>query len=122
MGDNWRENFSVDVINGTPGNELKFQGRRLITTYLRVGYDPEGSWRTFGLRRDFHPAHKMQAEDDISASVVVPTEQLAKLNEEYHQPSVKFVQNCEYRASSNVPTMRFIAVTTNRRNWIFRGR
>jgi len=97
MGDNWREHFSVDVINGTPGNELKFQGRRLVTTYMRVGYDEDGSWRTFGLRRDFHPAHKMQAEDDITASVVVPVERLAKLNEEYNRPAVKFVKNCEYR-------------------------
>lgn len=97
MGDDWREHFSVDVINGTPGNELKFQGRRLVTTYMRVGYDQDGSWRTFGLRRDFHPAHKMQVEDDITASVVVPAERLAKLNEEYHRPAVKFVKNCEYR-------------------------
>ncbi|MCG3149930.1 MAG: PPi-type phosphoenolpyruvate carboxykinase [Verrucomicrobiae bacterium] len=97
MGDNWREHFSVDVINGTPGNELKFQGRRLVTTYLRVGFDEDGSWRTFGLRRDFHPAQKIQAEDDISASVVVPVERLKKLNEEYQQAAVKFVQNCEYR-------------------------
>ncbi|MEI6082817.1 MAG: hypothetical protein WCS70_00795, partial [Verrucomicrobiota bacterium] len=97
MGEDWLEHFSVDVINGTPGNELKFQNRRLVTNYLRVGYEPDGSWRTFGLRKDFFPAHKMQVEDDITASVVVPAERLAKLNSDYRQASVKFVKNCEYR-------------------------
>jgi hypothetical protein len=97
MGEDWLEHFSVDIINGTPGNELKFQNRRLVTNYLRVGYEQDGSWRTFGLRKDFCPAHKMQVEDDITASVVVPTERLTRLNEEYRQHSVKFVKNCEYR-------------------------
>ncbi len=97
MGDNWREHFSVDIINGTPGNELKFQGRKLVTNYLRVGYERDGSWRTFGLRKDFHPAAKLQTEDDITASVVVPSDHLPKLNPQYKQSSVKFVKNCEYR-------------------------
>lgn len=36
-GDDWRRYFRVDTINGTPGNELKFDNRKLGTTYLRVG-------------------------------------------------------------------------------------
>jgi hypothetical protein len=71
-GKNWREHFSVDVVNGMPGNELKCENRKLATTYLRVGFDPDGAWRVFSLRKDFHPAAKLQLEDDISASVVVP--------------------------------------------------
>src|SRR5690606_27576815 len=35
-GDKWREHFSVDIINGKPGNELKCDNRRLVTTHLRV--------------------------------------------------------------------------------------
>jgi len=97
MGDAWREHFNVDVINGTPGNELKFQNRKLVTNYLRVGYEPDGSWRTFGLRKDFHPAKKLPMEDDISASIVVPADRLEKLNPHYHNPAVKFTANCEYR-------------------------
>ena len=97
MGDAWREHFSVDTINGKPGNELKFQGRRLIANYMRVGYEPNGAWRTFGLRKDFCPARKIQVEDDITASVVVPAGRLAKLNPDYANSSVKFVQNCESR-------------------------
>ena len=67
-GDDWRDHFSVDIINGTPGNELKCDNRKLVTTYLRVGFDDDGAWRTFGLRKDFHPAVKVQMEDDITAS------------------------------------------------------
>ncbi len=61
------------------GNELKCDNRKLVTTYLRVGFDTDGSWRTFGLRKDFHPAVKIQIEDDITASVVVPPGALERL-------------------------------------------
>src|SRR5258708_248560 len=68
----WRDHFSVDTINGNPGNELKCHNRKLATAYLRVGFDADGAWRVFGLRKDFYPAAKIQMEDDITASVVVP--------------------------------------------------
>jgi len=96
-GDRWREHFSVDAINGIPGNELKFHDRKVVTTQLRVGYLADGSWRTFGLRKDFMPAIKVQYEDDITASVVVPTHELNGLQPLFDAPSVKFVQNCEFR-------------------------
>ena len=96
-GEEWRGHFSVDSVNGTPGNELKCDNRRLVSNYLRVGFEQDGSWRTFGLRKDFHPAVKIQTEDDITASVVVPSTKLALLNPEYKNPSVKFVYNCEKR-------------------------
>ncbi len=38
-GDNWREHFAVDRINGIPGHELKFDNQKLVNYYLRVGYD-----------------------------------------------------------------------------------
>ncbi|MDR3401580.1 MAG: hypothetical protein P4L99_03695, partial [Chthoniobacter sp.] len=95
----WRDHFSVNIINGTPGNELKCDNHKLVTTYLRVGFDADGSWRTFGLRKDFHPAVKVQMEDDITASAVVPARALvealpAGTNLDL---SLKFVQNCEQR-------------------------
>ncbi len=85
-GNNWREHFSVDIINGVPGNELKIDNRKIVTTYLRVGFDSDGLWRTFGLRKDFHPSLKIQMEDDITASTVVPLP---------NGHSLKFVKNCE---------------------------
>lgn len=96
-GDRWREHFSVDIINGTPGNELKCDNRKLVTTHLRVGFDADGAWRTFGLRKDFHPAVKIQAEDDITASVVVPAAKLENLPDTITSSSLKFVKNCERR-------------------------
>ncbi len=94
----WREQFSVDIINGESSNELRLGRKKLATQFLRVGYDADGSWRTFGLRKDFHPAAKVQAEDDITASVTVPRDALVGLDEATRrQHSVKFVQNCENR-------------------------
>ena len=98
-GADWRDHFSVDIINGKPANELKCDNRKLVTTYLRVGFDADGSWRTFGLRKDFHPAMKIQAEDDITASTVVPPGRLRDLPETgaTGADSLKFVQNTETR-------------------------
>jgi len=96
-GDHWREHFSVDVINGIPGNELKCDNRKLVTTHLRVGFDADGLWRTFGLRKDFYPGTKIQFEDDITASVVVPPGRLENVPGANGTASLKFVKNCEQR-------------------------
>jgi hypothetical protein len=93
----WREHFSVDTINGTPGNELKLDNRKLNTIFLRVGYEKDGAWRTFGLRKDFHPAVKLQAEDDITASMVVPAHWMNLAASPLTHVSSKFVKNCEQR-------------------------
>ena len=93
----WRDHFGVDIVNGSPGHELKFGERSLVGTYLRVGLDG-GRWRTFKLRQDFIAAAKVQREDDISASVVVPVAKLGVVGEDKNPPmSYKFVANCEYR-------------------------
>ena len=96
-GDDWRSNFSVDIINGVPGNELKLGARKLVSNFLRVGFEQDGSWRVFSLRKDFHPAAKLQLEDDISASVVVPSSAIEHLPAWVDQPAVKFIKNCEFR-------------------------
>jgi hypothetical protein len=96
-GENWREHFTVDRINGFLGHELKFENQPLVSNYLRVGFDPDGSWRIYKLRPDFHPADKVAVEDDITASVVLPRESLNDLDSEYPNPSVKLVANCERR-------------------------
>jgi hypothetical protein len=96
-GSEWRQHFHVDTVNGFPSHELKFQDRKVMGTYLRVGFLADGSWRTYKVRQDFIAARKVQTEDDISASVTVPARQLGHLNGAERAPSVKFVKNCEYR-------------------------
>ena len=96
-GNKWREHFTVDRINGFLGHELKFENQPLVSNYLRVGFDPDGSWRIYKLRPDFHPADKVAVEDDITASVVLPRKSLNDLDSEYPNPSVKLVANCERR-------------------------
>ncbi len=96
-GADWRRHFSVDIINGKPGNELKCDNRVLVTTRLRVGFDKDGAWRTFGLRKDFHPAVKVQLEDDITASTLVPASRLEHLSGLERGVTLKIIQNCEQR-------------------------
>jgi hypothetical protein len=96
-GTDWRSHFHVDLINGAPGYELKYRNGKLATQYLRIGFTEDGSWRTFGLRKDFFPSRKIQTEDDITASVTVPRRLLKGLNPLYRHHSVKFAVNCEYR-------------------------
>lgn len=93
----WRNRFSVDLVNGASGNELKYKKNRIVSQYLRVGYAPDGAWRTFGLRKDFAPALKLQLEDDITASTVFPRERVEGLALEGDEPCVKLTQNCEFR-------------------------
>lgn len=96
-GDDWRQRFSVDMINARPGHELKYKAERLLIHYLRVGYTREGGWRTFTLRSDYAPAEKIQVEDDITASTVAPRDQVPGLPAWVTEPSLKFVHNCELR-------------------------
>lgn len=93
---NWRDFFSVDVVNGHPGHELKYEGRTLVGQYLRVGLLRNHSWRTFKLRQDFYPAEKLQTEDDISVSTVVPGSEIDG-SQFTDDRSYKYVTNCEYR-------------------------
>lgn len=96
-GDNWRGHFTVDTVNGFPGHELKVDNRKVVGSYLRVGFDTDGAWRTFKLRQDFMPCEKMSTEDDISASITVPAKGVLGLNPKFTPTSVKFAKNCEYR-------------------------
>ena len=97
-GDHWRDRLSVDIIDGAPGHELKLGHRKIVATYLRVGFNQEGGWRTFKVRQDYLACEKVQMEDDISASVVVPVSAIKPwLADDTHTHSVKLVSNCEYR-------------------------
>ena len=95
----WQDKFSVDHINGRGGNTLKYKNTPVLTSYLRVGFEEDGSWRTFSLRRDFAPSVKLQMEDDITTSVVVPEDKVDYLPYflKDRKASVKLTNNCEYR-------------------------
>jgi hypothetical protein len=76
-GENWRDYISVDEI---------------------MGFDEAGKWRIFKVRQDFIATEKVQKEDDITASVVVPPRCLEGCQESIKgEHSVKLVSNCEYR-------------------------
>ncbi len=96
-GMNWRSRFSVDNVDGVPGRALRYRNQKITPLYLRVGFDNNGSWRTFGLRKDFLPAAKIAEEDDITASVVVSSGKLVGLDPSVKNASLKFTANCEYR-------------------------
>lgn len=96
----WQDKFSVDTINGAGGNTLKYKNAPVLTSYLRIGFTEDGSWRTFSLRKDFAPSVKLQMEDDITSSVVVARNSVQYLPEDMlknPQASVKFTENCEFR-------------------------
>ncbi|WP_028709178.1 hypothetical protein [Propionicicella superfundia] len=85
--DDWKSHFSVGIMNGRLGNFLRLDGDKISVNMLRVGFEPDGSWRLFGLRHDFNPAAKVQTEDDITASTVACPggDGLSR----------KYVENCE---------------------------
>lgn len=98
-GTEWRTRFHVDSVNGQPGFLLKYRRATVMTGHLRIGFASDGSWRMFGLRKDFAPSTKLQREDDISVSVTIPASQLDEkmLHPDVRLPSYKFLQNCEFR-------------------------
>ena len=97
-GDQWRRHLSVDEVDGAPAHELKLHDRNIIASYLRVGFDGDAKWRTFKLRQDYIATEKVQMEDDITASVVVPAACIAGCGPHHlGDNSVKLVKNCEYR-------------------------
>lgn len=97
MEDSWQDHFGVDIVNGSMGHELKLGDRPLVGTYLRAGLT-EGRWRTFKLRQDFMAAAKVQREDDITVSTVLPSADLSDVGPGVLPAgSYKFAVNCEYR-------------------------
>lgn len=94
-GNNWRDYFSVHKINGRNGHALLYNDRQIKASYLRIGFDKNGMWYMNKLRSDFIPATKLQMEDDITASVVLPTERFEYRNPIYKNQSIKITGNCE---------------------------
>lgn len=93
--DNWKTEFTVEMVNGRPSNSLRYKNKPVMASYVRIGFSPDGNWFLHKLRSDFIPSYKIQTEDDISASIVLPASGLSNLNPEYSNKSVKLVANCE---------------------------
>jgi phosphoenolpyruvate carboxykinase (diphosphate) len=91
----WKEYLNVEIVNGRSGNALRYKHNRIIASYVRIGFSPEGKWYLHKLRSDFIPSRKIQMEDDITATVTLPAHQLNNLNPEYKNKSVKLTVNCE---------------------------
>ncbi len=91
----WKDDFTVEIVNGRNGNALRYKHESVIAGYVRIGFNPEGRWFLHKLRSDFIPCHKIQVEDDITASITLPANRLNNLNKEYKNSSVKLVKNCE---------------------------
>lgn len=91
----WKEYLNVEIVNGRDGNALRYKHNKIVASYVRIGFSPEGKWYLHKLRSDFIPSRKIQMEDDITASVTLPANRLNHLNPEYHNKSVKLVVNCE---------------------------
>lgn len=92
---NWKDCMSVEIINGKNGTGLQYNNTPVVGSYVRIGFNPKGVWLLNKLRSDFSPCHKIQMEDDISASITLPRNQFKDLNPEYTNQSFKVVANCE---------------------------
>ena len=91
----WKEHLNVEIVNGRNGNSLRYKHNKIVASYVRIGFSPEGKWYLHKLRSDFVPSEKIQMEDDISATITLPANRLNNLNPEYTNKSVKLVTNCE---------------------------
>ena len=98
-GKDWRSHFSVDIINGTPGNELKCDNRKLVTTYC--AWVSKTVCGEHSLRKDFHPAARSRRRMTSPRRSCCPGRAaLARSSGR----SVKLVKNCERRFFSGRTT------------------
>jgi hypothetical protein len=92
---NWKEQFSVEMVNGRQGNALLYNNSPVAASYVRLGFAKDGNWLLHKLRSDFIPSQKIQMEDDITASITLPSSMLNNLNKTYDNKSLKITTNCE---------------------------
>ncbi|MGJ8743448.1 hypothetical protein [Polaribacter sp.] len=92
---NWKDYMSVEIINGKKGTSLLYNNTHVVGSYVRIGFNQKGNWMLNKLRSDFSPSEKVQTEDDITASITIPRNQLNNLNSEFTNKSLKLLVNCE---------------------------
>ncbi|WP_109829858.1 hypothetical protein [Reichenbachiella versicolor] len=94
-GLNWKDSMSVQIINNHQGTKFLYNNQPVVGSYVRIGFNQQGTWLLHKLRSDFSASKKIQTEDDISASIVLPKDRIKNLNPEYSNRSVKILENCE---------------------------
>jgi len=92
---NWKEELNVDIVNGRKGHSLIYKHNKIMASYVRIGFNPDGIWYLHKLRSDFIPSAKIQTEDDITASITLPASRFKNLNPEFDYKSIKLAVNCE---------------------------
>jgi len=92
---NWKDCMSVEIMNGKNGTGLQYHNTPVVGSYVRIGFNQKGVWLLNKLRSDFSASQKIQMEDDISASITLPRNQIKNLNPQYTNQSLKVVANCE---------------------------
>ena len=120
MEQNWKRHFGVDIVNGSPGHELKLDNVRW-SVLTCVSAWTKSHWRTFKLRQDFIAAAKVQREDDISCSVVVPARAIGDVGPAMLPAAATSLSRTANIDCSNVPMMPSIAAWTSKPNSIFRS-
>jgi hypothetical protein len=88
--------ISASTPSTAPRQRTEVPRPQIVTTHLRVGYHADGAWRTFGLRKDFMPAIKIQARTTSPPPSSCPRPASSTCRRG-NATSVKFVQNCEFR-------------------------
>ena len=92
---NWKDFMTVEMVNGRAGTTLMYKNNPVIGSHVRIGFSKDQNWLVHKLRSDFVPSHKIQMEDDITASITLPASKIQHLNPEYTNKSVKITANCE---------------------------
>ena len=112
-GDNWREHFTVDRVNGLLGPRAEVrQSEARQQLPARRATIADGSWRIYKLRPDFYPAEKVQVEDDITASVVLPARQPQRSRPRIPATPASNSSPTARRCSSSAPTTPSTAAST----------
>jgi hypothetical protein len=91
----WKKELTVEIINGRKGTALMYNNSKIMASYVRIGFTDDGGWYLHKLRSDFIPSHKIQMEDDVTASITLPAKRINNLNPEFKNKSLKVVTNCE---------------------------
>ena len=88
-GDDGARHFSVDSDQRPTGPRAEGSTATSSSAPTCGSASRRRSWRTFKLRQDFHPAAKVQTEDDITASVVVPADRARRRAPTAFSPQVR---------------------------------